>query len=82
SPLSSTIDEDLEQDDDLFYTEEDSSSAARTSNGTLSTSSIDEISGMGLGIFKPPPFKMMPVEATPPPTPLIPRRLLDSINNT
>ncbi|CAF5151312.1 unnamed protein product, partial [Rotaria magnacalcarata] len=88
SPLSSTIDEDLEQDDDLFYTEEDiveeedSSSTARTSNGTLSTSSIDEISGMGLGVFKLPPFKMMPVEATPPPTPLIPRRLLDSINNT
>lgn len=25
---------------------------------------------------------MMPIEATPPPTPLIPRRLLDPINNT
>lgn len=24
----------------------------------------------------------MPIEATPPPTPLIPRRLLDSLNNT
>ncbi len=107
SPLSSTIDEDIEQDDDLFYTEEnnveeeeDNSSTVPTSNGTLSTSSIDEISGMGLGkseekwfikkkrfcfqikgAFKPPPFKIMPVEATPPPTPLIPRRLLDPINN-
>jgi hypothetical protein len=55
SPLSSTIDEDLEQDDDLFYPgveeeeEEDNSSTIPTSNGTLSTSSIDEISGMGLG---------------------------------
>ncbi|CAF2583751.1 unnamed protein product [Rotaria sp. Silwood2] len=89
SPLSSTIDEDLEQDDDLFYTEgdnveeeEDNSSTVLTSNGTLSSSSIDEISGMGLGVFKPPPFKMMPIEATPPPTPLIPRRLLDSISST
>ncbi|CAF1040607.1 unnamed protein product [Rotaria sp. Silwood1] len=88
SPLSSTIDEDIEQDDDLFYTEEDNveedednSSIVPTSNGTLSSSSIDEISGMGLGVFKPPPFKMMPLEATPPPTPLIPRRLLDSINS-
>ncbi len=34
------------------------------------------------GAFKPPPFKMMPVEATPPPTPLIPRRLLDSLSGT
>ena len=25
---------------------------------------------------------MMPIDATPPPTPLIPRRLLDSVNNT
>jgi hypothetical protein len=56
SPLSSTIDEGLEQDDDLFYPEEDNveeeednSSNVPTSNGTLSTSSIDEISGMGLG---------------------------------
>ena len=56
SPLSSTIDEDIEQDDDLFYTEEDnaeeeedSSSTVPTSHGTHSTSSIDEISGMGLG---------------------------------
>jgi len=55
SPLSSTIDEDIEQDDDLFYAEdnaeeeEDNSSTKPTSNGTLSTSSIDEISGMGLG---------------------------------
>jgi hypothetical protein len=88
SPLSSTIDEDLEQDDDLFYPEEDnggeeedSSSNVPTSHGTLSTSSIDEISGMGLGAFKPPPFKIMPIEPTPPPTPLIPRRLLDPINN-
>jgi hypothetical protein len=59
SPLSSTIDEDIEQDDDLFYTEEnnveeeeDNSSTVPTSNGTLSTSSIDEISGMGLGKSK------------------------------
>jgi hypothetical protein len=88
SPLSSTIDDDLEQDDDLFYPEEDNvdevednSSNVPTSNGTLLTSSIDEISGMGLGAFKPPPFKMMPIEATPPPTPLIPRRLLDPLNN-
>ncbi|UJR28501.1 hypothetical protein I4U23_009739 [Adineta vaga] len=87
SPLSSTIDEDVEQDDDLFYREEDnveddedSSSTAPTSNATLSSSSIDEISGMGLGAFKPPPMKMMSVEATPPPTPLIPRRLLDSLS--
>jgi hypothetical protein len=56
SPLSSTIDEDIEQDDDLFYPEqdnveeeEDSSSTVPTSNATLSSSSIDEISGMGLG---------------------------------
>ncbi len=55
SPLSSTIDEDIEQDDDLFYAEdnaeeeEDNLSTKPTSNGTLSTSSIDEISGMGLG---------------------------------
>ncbi len=56
SPLSSTIDEDIEQDDDLFYAEEDNtngeeehSSTVPTSNGTQSTSSIDEISGMGLG---------------------------------
>jgi hypothetical protein len=56
SPLSSTIDEDLEQDDDLFYPEgdnvegeEDSSSTVPTSNATHSSSSIDEISGMGLG---------------------------------
>jgi len=56
SPLSSTIDEDIEQDDDLFYGEEDNveedegtSSIVPTSNATLSTSSIDEISGMGLG---------------------------------
>jgi len=55
SPLSSTIDEDIEQDDDLFYAEdnaeeeEDNSSTKPTSNGTLLTSSIDEISGMGLG---------------------------------
>lgn len=58
SPLSSTIDEDLEQDDDLFYPEEDnhveeeeednSSTVPPSSNGTHSTSSIDEISGMGL----------------------------------
>ncbi|CAF3548709.1 unnamed protein product [Rotaria sordida] len=89
SPLSSTIDEDIGQDDDLFYTEEDNveeeednSSTVPTSNGTLSSSSIDEISGMGLSVFKPPPFKMMPMEATPPPTPLIPRRLFDSINST
>ncbi len=59
SPLSSTIDEDLEQDDDLFYPEEDnggeeedSSSNVPTSHGTLSTSSIDEISGMGLGKYR------------------------------
>jgi hypothetical protein len=89
SPLSSTIDEDLEQDDDLFYPEEDNvgeeentSSNIPTNNGTLPTSSIDEISGMGLGAFKPPAFKMMPTEATPPPTPLIPRRLLDPLNST
>jgi protein nanos 1 len=88
SPLSSTIDEDIEQDDDLFYPEgdnveeeEDNSSAIPTSNATLSSSSIDEISGMGLGAFKPPPFKTMPAEATPPPTPLIQRRLHDSINS-
>ena len=56
SPLSSTIDEDLEQDDDLFYPEEnhgvdgcDRSSTVLKSHGTLSSSSIDEISGMGLG---------------------------------
>jgi hypothetical protein len=51
SPLSSTIEEDIEQDDDLFYPEEeeDSSSTVPTSHATLSTSSIDEISGMGLG---------------------------------
>ncbi|CAF3904798.1 unnamed protein product [Adineta steineri] len=89
SPLSSTIDEDIEQDDDLFYPEENnveqeenSSSTVPTSNATLSSSSIDEISGMGLGAFKPPPFKMASVEGTPPPTPLIPRRLLDPINST
>ena len=56
SPLSSTIDEDAEQDDDLFYPEanhgvngDDRSSTLRTRHGTLSSSSIDEISGMGLG---------------------------------
>lgn len=91
SPLSSTIDEDIEQDDDLFYPEAervgveeedgDNSSTVPTSNGTLSTSSIDEISGMGLSAFKPPPLKLMPVEATPPPTPLVPRRLLDPLTS-
>ena len=61
SPLSSTIDEDLEQDDDLFYPDEDNnnnveveeegdnpSNVPTSSNGTHLTSSIDEISGMGL----------------------------------
>ena len=59
SPLSSTIDEALEQDDDLFYPEEEhhveeeeeesSATVPPSSNGTThSTSSIDEISGMGL----------------------------------
>ena len=61
SPLSSAIDEDLEQDDDLFYTEEDnvgeqeagnSSTVPTSSNGTHSTSSIDEISGMGLSKWR------------------------------
>jgi len=54
SPLSSTIDEDIEQDDDLFYPEEDNveeeednSSTKPTSNGTLSTSTIDESIWMG-----------------------------------
>jgi hypothetical protein len=32
--------------------------------------------------FKPLPLKLMSIEATPPPTPLIPRRLLDPINPT
>ena len=63
SPLSSTIDEDIEQDDDLFYPEEentggegeqqqqhrDPSSTLPTISTTLSSSSIDEISGMGFG---------------------------------
>jgi hypothetical protein len=57
SPLSSTIDEDIEQDDDLFYSKEDNlgeggeanSSSVPTSHARISTSSIDEISGMGLG---------------------------------
>lgn len=56
SPLSSAIDEDLEQDDDLFYVEENvgeeeednSSTVPTSSNGTHSTSSIDEISGIVL----------------------------------
>lgn len=97
SPLSSTIDEDLEQDDDLFYTEgehvqvrnedeeqeedDDNSSTVPNSNGTLSTTSIDELSGMNLSAFKPPALKLMPVEATPPPTPLVPRRLLDPLTS-
>lgn len=34
------------------------------------------------GWLKPSPLKLMSIEATPPPTPLIPRRLLDPINNT
>ena len=51
SPLSSTIDEDIEQDDNLFYTEDDnidegSSSNALTNHATLSSSFIDDI---GLG---------------------------------
>ena len=60
SPLSSTIDEDLEQDDDLFYAEEDNvgeeeknSSTVVTINAMLPPTSIDEISGMGLGKYFP-----------------------------
>lgn len=70
SPLSSTINEDLEQDDDLFYTEEEhvaveekggasgniateedneSTSTLPTNSTTRSSSSIDEISGLGFG---------------------------------
>ena len=122
SPLSSTNNEDLEQDDDLFYTEEEhvpveekgvvlgslgtdedneSTSTLPTTSTTRSSSSIDEISGMGFGkpidrftssrstcllldqgAFKPPAFKMMSVESTPPPTPLIPRCLLDPMSTT
>lgn len=102
SPLSSTIDEDLEQDDDLFYAEEErvvaegtggasesiitegddeSTSTLPTNSATLSSSSIDDFSGMGFGAFKPTVLKMMSVESTPPPTPLVPRCLLDPISN-
>lgn len=61
SPLSSAIDEDLEQDDDLFYAGEDNvgeeegdnpPKVSTSSNGTHSTSSIDEISGMGLSKWR------------------------------
>ena len=62
SPLSSTIDEDIEHDDDLFYPEEENggiiarvaeddetASTVTNSTNTLASSSIDDISGMGFG---------------------------------
>lgn len=70
SPLSSTIDEDLEQDDDLFYAEEnhadeqeESAPTASTATATLSSSSIDEISGIGLSKCRsrrPSPRRLRP----------------------
>ncbi|CAF1326795.1 unnamed protein product [Adineta steineri] len=90
SPPSSIVDEDEEQDDDeedddLFYPEEIEPlfTAETINNTTLSSSSIDEINDMNLkNGLKSLPLKLMSIEATPPPTPLIPRRLLDPINTT
>jgi hypothetical protein len=93
SPPSSIVDE----DDDLFYPEEENDNEIELNNNTnLSSSSIDEINSSKLNKyfsiqtnfftieddFKSLPLKLMSIESTPPPTPLVPRHLFDSINNT
>ncbi|CAF0841394.1 unnamed protein product [Adineta ricciae] len=79
SPPSSIVDEDEEQDDDLFYPEDVepvdetifASSSANEATDTNSKSGFNSL-----------PLKLMSIEATPPPTPLVPRRFFDPINAT
>ncbi|UJR21016.1 hypothetical protein I4U23_024116 [Adineta vaga] len=79
SPPSSIVDEDEEQDDDLFYPEE----VEPVDELTFSSSSINETNETNLKSgFNSLPLKLMSVEATPPPTPLVPRRFYDPINAT
>ncbi|CAF1134261.1 unnamed protein product [Rotaria sordida] len=84
SPPSSIIDKDEELADDLFYPQEENNHIELTNNLTLSSSSINQINNTNSKDWlKPLPLKLMSIETTtPPPTPLMPRRLLDPINNT
>ncbi|CAF3479182.1 unnamed protein product [Rotaria socialis] len=83
SPPSSIIDQNEEQDDDLFYAEEETNEIQLTDNIILSSSSVNESNDTdSKDWFKPLPLKLMSIETTPPPTPLMPRRLLDPINST
>ncbi|CAF2404231.1 unnamed protein product [Rotaria sp. Silwood2] len=83
SPPSSVIDQDEEQEDDLFYHQDENNEVELTNNLILSSSPVNEIADTNSKDWlKPLPLKLMSIETTPPPTPLMPRRLLDPINNT
>jgi len=75
SPPSSIAD----QNEDLFYSEENGNESK------INLKTKKKIFFLFLFIedeFKSLPLKLMSIETTPPLTPLIPRRLLDPINNT
>jgi len=79
SPPSSIVDEDEEHDDDLFYPEEE---VELVDNPTLPTSSIIETSETNSeNGFSSLSLKLLPAEPTPPPTPLVPRRSFDPVQN-
>ena len=82
SPPSSIIDED--EDDDLFYPEEDEEENENENEIEPNNDTNNPILSCSSNVlnkeddYKPLPLKLMSIESTPPPTPLISRQLIDT----